>query len=565
MTHAGRLRPGGPIRGCGRTPDNRAASCRGARPRDPDRVIKLMYRSVVSAVCLWLLLSCPASGDAPQAMPASAASLPGETIQSPPGEPATPVARAPAFAVGDVGPNQALFWVQGEGPGRVVVEVESDGPSAPQRLQRELDASRDYTAKLTLNGLSPGRRQRWRAVLIGADEQPGAITQGSFRTAPPSSAPLAVRLVFGADLAGQNVCRDAAAGFEVFGAMAAREPELFVALGDMTYADGLCEATGRYGNAQVPGDFGPASDLAGFRAHWRYARADAGLRRLLASTVYLPTWDDHEVVNDVGPLHDTRADPPYTPGEPLLPIGLAAMLEQNPIGEHPDRPGRLYRAVRWGKHLEVLLLDTRQYRDANSAVDAPERPKTMLGREQLTWLKERLRQSDATWIIIASSVPLAIPTGAPAEGGRDGWAGFDQPTGFAQERDEILRVAADLGRNNLVFITADVHFAAAFSHRPRATLPSFVVHELVAGPLSAGIGVIDDYDRGLGSARLFMHAPPTRDALRTYADARRFFGFGELDIADSGSLTATLRGVDGGVLHELRLTPETATRLATLR
>jgi len=182
--------------------------------------------------------------------------------------------------------------------------------------------------------------------------------------------------------------------------------------------------------------------------------------------------------------------------------------------------------------------------------------------EQLTWLKDKLKSSDATWVVIASSVPLAIPTGWPPEGGRDGWANFDQPSGFEQELREIFRYAAEIGRKDLIFISADVHFAAAFSYRPYAGQPSFVVHELVTGPLSAGIGAIDDYDRDLGAERLFMHAPPTADAVHVYADARRYFGFGELDIDAAGTLSATLRDVDGKALYELRLTPEAAMRLA---
>jgi alkaline phosphatase D len=446
------------------------------------------------------------------------------------------------------------------------VEVEAAAPGAVQRFQRSLDATTDYVAKIPVDGLSPGRRQQWRAALLHdhADE-PGPTAAGSFQTAPPSSVSAPVRVAWGADLAGQNVCRDAELGFEIFNAINARAPTLFVALGDMIYADGLCEPVGRYGNAQVPGEFGRAAEISAYRAHWRYARVDPGLRRLLANSVYLPTWDDHEVVNDFGPLHDTRDTPPYVPGEHLLPIGLAAMLEQNPVTEHPERPGRLYRAVRWGKRLELLLLDTRQYRDANTAPDSAGRPKTLLGREQLTWLKDRLKRSDATWVVIASSVPLSIPTGWPPEGGRDGWADFDAPTGFEHELRDILDFAADIGRTDLLFISADVHFAAAFSYRPNPQRPGFIVHELVAGPLSAGIGAIDDYDRDLGTERRFLHAPPSRDAVTIYADARRWFTFGELDIAESGTLEATLRDVEGRVLYTLQLTPEAATRLAGLR
>ena len=46
-----------------------------------------------------------------------------------------------------------------------------------------------------------------------------------------------------------------------------------------------------------------------------------------------------------------------------------------------------------GKHVELFILDTRQYRDANFAIDDSVKPKTMLGREQLVWLKDKLTRS----------------------------------------------------------------------------------------------------------------------------------------------------------------------------
>jgi alkaline phosphatase D len=485
----------------------------------------------------------------------------------------------PVIAVGDVGSDSAVLWVQADREGTVKVELaasalpdlasgpeaSAEGGVAVEQFQAELTAGSDYTAKLMVQGLSPGTIQHWRAMVVSAAGLPGEPARGSFRTAPGAFDPQPVHLAWGGDLAGQNVCRDARRGFEVFDAIFATAPELFIGLGDMIYADGLCEAVGRYGNPQIPGSFGQAVDLAGFRAHWRYSRADASLRRLLAGTAYYAVWDDHEVVNDFGPLHDTRDQPPYRAGAHLMPLGLSAMLEQNPVGESPLTPKRLYRSVRWGQHLELLLLDTRQYRDPNLAADTAERPKTLLGREQLTWLKERLASSDATWVVVASSVPMSIPTGWPEAGGRDGWADGGGTGGFSRELRAILAQAAASGRSDLLFISADVHFGAAFRYRPFAAQPEFVVHELISPPLSAGIGNTKEYDRGLGAEPLFRHAPESVDDLASYEQARAWLGFGEIRIDATGNLSAALRGVDGEPLYELQLSPTRATRLAEYR
>ena len=166
-------------------------------------------------------------------------------------------------------------------------------------------------------------------------------------------------------------------------------------------------------------------------------------------------------------------------------------------------------------------------------------------------------------MIVASSVPLSIPTGRSPGGGGDGWANRDGQGGFEQELRGILRQAAASGRDKLLFISADAHLGAAFRYQPFAERPAFVVYELITGPLSAAIGSLAEFDSGLGAERLFLHAPESHEAVTDYAEAREWFGFGEIRIDDSGELNATLRGVDGEPLYGLRLTPALPMRLAS--
>ena len=200
------------------------------------------------------------------------------------------------------------------------------------------------------------------------------------------------------------------------------------------------------------------------------------------------------------------------------------------------------------------MLDTRQYRDANGAEDSATRPKTMLGREQLTWLNERLAASDATWKVVVSSVPISIPTGFPAANGRDGWANFDQTTGFEHELLQILRGAADRG-DRMVWITTDVHFAEAFRYRPFADEPGFVVHELVTGPLNAGIFPIRDVDSTLSPEVLSFYGPASASDVTTWSEAKRWFNFGTLEVAPDGALTAGIVTTAGDRVFTLRLGP----------
>jgi alkaline phosphatase D len=497
-------------------------------------------------------LACAAPPPGPEPAPAG----PERAAPVPPVPVRPPEARHGAV-VGDAGPTHAWLWSRAEGATRMEVALREAGGDGGPTLRREapVDLARDQTARLRLDGLRPGTWYRYalRFVHDGADPpRAGPALAGAFRTAPAPETPAPVRLAFGGDVAGQNVCRDAERGFPIFRVLRERTPDVFVALGDMIYADGLCEPTGLYGNAQVPGGFGPAADRAAFHAHWRYARADDALADLLRATSSIAVWDDHEVVNDAGPHQDTREAPPYRPGEPLLPIGLAAFLDYNPV-EGDGAP--LYRSLRWGRHLELFVLDTRSHRDPNVAPDTRPLPKTLLGAAQREWLLEGLSRSDATWKVVVSSVPISIPTGVPEERGRDGWADYDQDTGFERELRAILRTLQQRGVSNLVWITTDVHFAAVFRYTPFDTARHFHFHEIATGPMNAGIFPKDAFDTSLGTERLFLYGPEDARAVDGFEEALHWFNFGELDVDAAGRLTARIVNGEGRVVWEAAIPP----------
>jgi alkaline phosphatase D len=179
----------------------------------------------------------------------------------------------------------------------------------------------------------------------------------------------------------------------------------------------------------------------------------------------------------------------------------------------------------------------------------------MLGAEQLAWLKQTLATSTATWKVVVSSVPMSIPTGFPPTNGRDGWANFDQTTGFEHELVDILRFAQQHGVDDLVWITTDVHFAEAFRYTPFADDPDFVVHEFATGPLNAGIFPTRDFDPTLGPERLAFYGPAAATDVTTWEQAKSWFNFGTLAIAADGTLTAGIVNTAGTSQFELVMAP----------
>ncbi len=462
-------------------------------------------------------------------------------------------------AIGEPGAHSVLFWARLARPGRLHVRIEDvAGKFAPRTFRSApARADEDLTVRLVIQNLAAGAEHRYTAW---ADAEPGEepgdrpAVRGSFRTLPAATDARAVRFVFGGDLAGQNVCRDKSQGFPIFAAMRALRPDFFIGLGDLIYADDVCTSAGRYGNPQIARATGPAVALAEFRAAWRYVRADAGYREFLTRTPYFAVWDDHEVRNDFSPADHAAAGPGFSAelrGRPLLGPGLRAFLEYNPIAADLTEPVRLYRRATAGRHLELFLLDTRQHRAANRLPDAGPPTKSMLGETQRRWLIDGVRSSRATWKIVVSSVPISMPTGSEASvRGRDGWASGGDPTGYEREMREILAAFAEEGVTNLMFLTTDVHCAAVFRYRPfPQTRPNFEFHEVAVGPLQAGVFPNREYDRAFGPERLFFYGPPSAAAIRDFAEARRWFNFGFVEVSAAGELELSIRDSYGHAVH----------------
>lgn len=439
-----------------------------------------------------------------------------------------------AALVAEVTEHSARLWVRAPGHDEVALRLES-GRDREQALA-VIAAERSDRAEHRFSGLRPETQYRYRIRSAAGRELAG----GRFRTAPAPDTRASVRFVWGGDLGGQNVCRDAARGFPIFDAMADRAPHFFIALGDLIYADNHCLGEGRYGNAQVPGPEPAGTRVESFHRHWIYTRADTSFRRFLASIPYYAVWDDHEVVNDFSP---------NTAGDRFAP-GRAAFLDFNPI--EGARPGAFYRSVRWGRHLELFILDNRSHRDPNALPDGP--GKTMLGDVQKRWLVDGLRRSSATWKIVVSGVPIAIPTGYPPTNGRDGWSDQGAPGGFEAELTGILRALAPEVRN-MVWLTTDVHHATGFEYRPFSEYPDYRFHEFVSGPLNAGIFPSRELDHSLRPRRLFYHAPAI-DQVLAYPDALRFFNFGWIEIDANGRFDVRLVSALGEELYRLVLDPE---------
>ena len=448
-----------------------------------------------------------------------------------------PVRLSHGPALGDVQARSIQIWARAERASQVHALLRADhADAALPAMVLAAEPAHDQCVTFTFAGLEPA--SLWHAQVWASDSTdpreppPADATRLVVRTQPPESHRRRVRLAFSGDVCGQNIGRDRDQGIPIYRALLARAPDAFLGLGDMIYGDSGLDAESRFGRAQVPLAAVVPPTLASYRAHWRYLRDDPVQAAFARAVPTSQTWDDHEVVNDFGGL-DPRASTLLTPA-------LQALWEWNPMPREPHGPPRLYRRLRFGKELEVFVLDTRQYRDPNGAPDTPERKKTMLGREQLAWLLHGIARTDATHVAIATSVPLTVPTGS-REQGRDSWADHGSGKGFEQELLQILRALHAAGHMRPLFLTADVHHAEVVRLLPFPAAPEFTPYEIVVGPMQAGLFGAQELAPTLRPTRLFYWSP--EENVRTLETALHWFNFGLLEAEPTGQLRLEI--VDG--------------------
>jgi alkaline phosphatase D len=332
------------------------------------------------------------------------------------------------YVVGDVTSNGALVWLRAEPNSQVSLHYSQDPRLAqffsvgPYPVEKEAD----YTAVIPLEKLEPATTYYYRAAV--ANKQAGYVAR--FTTAPKSDDTAKVSFCFSGDT------RESYQPFTAMNAVRAQQPDFFLHLGDTIYAD-------RGGNAY---------QLSHFWSKYRANREDVASQLCFSETCTYVVWDDHEITDN------------YLPDNPFAPIGRRAFLDYWPIRRDPNEPERIYRSFRWGKALDLFILDTRQYRDRSN--------RTMLGKAQKEWLFDALARSRAIFKFIGTSVPMA-------GGGADRW------DGYPAERAELLRYIKEKGIPGVVFLSADLH-CAAVTRIPKSS----GLKDITAGPLAAPLNRI---------------------------------------------------------------------------
>jgi alkaline phosphatase D len=162
-----------------------------------------------------------------------------------------------------------------------------------------------------------------------------------------------------------------------------------------------------------------------------------------------------------------------------------------PAGE----PRRIYRRLQFGRTVDLIIMDQRQYRADQPCDDATgvpacadyDQPRALLGTRQRNWVKTQLNSSKAAWKVMANEVTM-MPTRVLG----DAYFGFDGWDGYPQERENLLTHIRDRQIKDVVFVTGDIHTFITGDVRTATGTGDPVAVEFVGGSItSSGLGETD--------------------------------------------------------------------------
>lgn len=514
-------------------------------------------------------------------------------------------------ASGDPESDSVLLWTRrppkdGHAVENLTVEVAEDESFARvvTTAKAPISEASDWTCRVLAGGLKPARAYWYRFT----DAQDNGSRVGRTITAPSNDDPRPVRFVFtscqNANQGAQNAYRRMI--FEDERAPEQDRISFVLHLGDFIYEivwypedrpqgmyDRRLRDIVRYEHGEKIQDFHIPTVVGDYRAIYRNYLHDPDLQDARARWPFVCMWDNHEyswlgwqglqkfggknrpaqtrkvaanqaffeyqparLFKPSGPSLD-QFDPPRVSDAPIT------QFDDHGLGQEPNnltaiRSLKGYRAMRWGRNVELIITDQRSYRSeeptdmvqakplqssdfpemmsqtameildagrtysggkppatihsSDWAIEIPNAwsqrpPQTILGAEQKAWFLERLKSSSATWKIWGNTTatlemradPQNLPPAITKPWPWAGYANFpmqDWSSAYC-ERGEIYDFVAARGVTGFVTVAGDRHsFWAGLAAKSLPPQPfSPVGIAFVTGSISAP-GLVEAFEHG---------------------------------------------------------------------
>lgn len=428
-------------------------------------------------------------------------------------------------ASGEPGPDSMLLWTRyvpatGEDIVRLDAEVALD-PDFTKVISGgsvRTGIYRDWTAKITVDGLKPGTVYWYRFVAPDGSRSP----VGRTKTLPADDATRFGLAVFS--------CSNMPVGwFNAYGHAARRtDLDLWMHVGDYFY---------EYGNASYKDKLIPGRAvepdheilaIADYRLRYACYRADADLQRLHQMAPMVAFWDDHESANDSWE-GGAQNHQPKTEGDwnPRRAAAMQVYREWMPVSDEPWKSYPIGTLATLYRTESRLLARTKQadiaaaYRaaDPDAALKAfrdgvwQDPSATMLGSTQESWLAHSLKASarSTAWQLVGMGTIIGrtvMPGDAvswlrpdasdqavlrfkndsrAARIGLPMW--MDRWDGYPAARSRLLKSAQEADAD-LVMLSGDSHnaWAYALTEDGKRAGVEFAGHSVTSGGLEGGFG-----------------------------------------------------------------------------
>ncbi|MFL6847759.1 MAG: alkaline phosphatase D family protein [Sphingomicrobium sp.] len=470
-------------------------------------------------------------------------------------------------ASGDPDPSSVILWTRRPfaSGDRQLLTVEVAEDEAFRRVVAQasapVSAAADWTTRVLVGGLRPARVYWYRFT----DADGNGSRVGRTITAPAANDPRPVNFAF---VSCQDVNEGKLNAYRrmIFEDERKPRPEqlgFILHLGDFIYEvveypdevksryDRIIYDVGRIPDGGKVSNFHYPLTLDGYRVVYKGYLADRDLQDARARWPFVCMWDNHEF-SWQGWQSIQQAGGPPRPGQSIkvaanqawfeyIPARVAApsgsletfgsvpvknvkieTWDDNGLGQEPNNLAAInslkaYRALRYGRHLDLIITDQHSYRSPDpfsddslnklgdwgayggwfpddlqqvldggrafnggnppaelvfgeSRIPNPQKdspPQTILGAEQKTWFKDQLKRATATWKIWGNSLgtldlradPQNLPAGLlpkPWPAGFANLGGGDHGTAWI-ERGEIYDLVRDAKITGFAIVSGDRH------------------------------------------------------------------------------------------------------------
>ena len=243
-----------------------------------------------------------------------------------------------------------------------------------------VDPKKNFTLQWQLKELTANTSYK---VMLEARSKVAAIPSdtlfGHFQTAPSKSSTDSIQ--FCVVTCHDFIRRDAGnKGHKIYPSMQALNPNFYLHAGDIEYYD-------------KPLPYACTEEMMYFK--WDRLFALPYQRNFFANTTTYFIKDDH----------DALANDTY-PGMTYGTVNYERGLEIFDTEQFPSNDS-LYKTIRWGKDLQIWIVEGRNFRSKNTDPDGPE--KTIWGKAQKEWFYKTVNASDATFKVLMTSTPILGP------------------------------------------------------------------------------------------------------------------------------------------------------------